>query len=415
MTYLKLRDLNLKDRIVLYRGPFNLPVNSQGEVVDDYRARRALPSMEYILKQGGKLVLASHLGRPKGNVVESLRMDSVGRTIEQLLRSQGFEDVSVKKLDGIIGDDIAQAVRRMTAREVILLENTRFYPEEENCDPEFSEKLASMVDVCVFDAPNDMHRRAASTYGVTHYLVSAAGFLMDEEITTLNRLLNPPEGSVLILGGAKVEGKFETIDGLAEKYHRIILGGAMANTFLAATGFGIGSSKVQPEYFERIKVLLQKYGHKILLPLDVIASDGTQSPIVKVEPNTGLEQSYEALDTGPATNYRNSDAIANATGWILWNGPFGKFEAGFVEGSRAIARAMSEYENETVVLGGDTYSVTKMLNNFRFSHILIGGGSSLIFLEKQGDTSSLHGLKGLVESYQRLLQGVYERGRELVR
>lgn len=404
---------------MLYRGPFNLPV-ARGDVTDDERIKRALPSLEHIIKNGGKLVLVGYLGRPKGKVVEELRMDPVGRAIESNLRSQGL-DISVRKLDAVVGEEAKQAIRTMGQGELILLENVRFYPQEEKCDPKFSRELASLADVFVNDAPTDMHRKASSTLGVTDYLISAAGFLMDKEITTLRKMLSPPPGSALVLGGSKVKGKFETIEGLVGMYDHVIIGGAMANVFLAATGINLTKDEEVGLYGSKIRELLLRYGSRILLPRDVVIADPKAPEYKKVilaDENARLNPNFRAVDTGPATNERNAQAIENSAGYIVWNGPFGWFELGFTDGTRAVARAISDkYQtNETFILGGDTHAAVQEFRGFRFRHILTGGGSSLEFLEKRGDPACAPGLTGLEKSYEKARAGGYgDRAAELIR
>jgi len=417
MAHLKLTDLNLNGKYVLYRGPFNLPLDEKkGEITDIYRVERALPSIMHILQEGAKPIFVSYFGRPKG-YEEKYKMDSVGKKIQETLQKNGLE-VIIRKLDAVVGDEVKDAIRNMKQNEIPLLENTRFYKGNIDCDPEFSKQLASLADVFVYDGPNDMYRRYSDTFGVTEHLISAAGFLMDEEITTLRELLNPPKDSILALGGAKVKGKFETIEGLVEKYHKVIIGGGMANTFLAATGFGVGGSSVEATYFEKIKKLLAIYGEKILLPIDVVASNMRYKIEVKVRKNTNISQNYRALDTGHATNQKNVNVITEATGYILWNGPFGLIEEGFIEGTLSIARSMSEKygKNKTIILGGDTHNATERLDGFKFEHILVGGGSSLIFLEKKGDLRYIPGLLGLELSYEKLKCGGYgPKAQELVK
>ncbi|HXL03997.1 MAG: phosphoglycerate kinase [Firmicutes bacterium] len=381
MSKATVRDIDVKGKRVLVRVDFNVPLDDDGKITDDTRIRAALPTIKYLLDRGAKVILASHLGRPKGQRREEFSLAPVAVRLEELLKQ------SVRKLDDCIGDQVKAEVASMKDGDVILLENLRFYQEEEANDEGFARELASLADIYVNDAFGTAHRAHASTAGVAEFLPGVAGFLMEKEIEAMGKALSSPERPfVAILGGAKVKDKVGVISNLIEKVDSLIVGGGMAYTFLKAKGFEIGKSIVDTEKLDLAKELMEKAkskGVKFLLPVDVVVADRfAEDADIKVVEVSEIPQDWQALDIGPKTREEFSREIAKAK-TVVWNGPMGVFEMKpFAEGTRSVAKALIDSEAVTIVGGGDSAAaISEMGFADKMTHVSTGGGASLEFLE----------------------------------
>jgi len=378
MAKISVKDLELENKKVLVRVDFNVPLK-EGEITDDTRIRTSLPTINYILKQNPcKLILISHLGRPKGKVVESLRMGPVAKRLEELLGEK------VLKLDDCVGEKVKREIDSFGGL-VVLLENVRFYPEEEKGDEEFAKKLAELADIFINDAFGTAHRAHASTTGVAKFLPSGIGFLMEKEIEYLSKALNPQKPYVVILGGAKVSDKIGIIGNLLKKADTILLGGAMSYTFLKAEGVEVGNSKVEEEKVDLAKKILEdahKRKVKIVLPSDHVVVTSPDEPQTKKIVENFIPQGFMGVDVGPKTVNRFKEELSCAK-TVLWNGPLGIFEnSHYAEGTKELALYLAELEAEVIAGGGDTASAAKEFNvKEKLSHVSTGGGASLEFLE----------------------------------
>ncbi|MDH7498253.1 MAG: phosphoglycerate kinase [Syntrophomonadaceae bacterium] len=376
-----LQSMDVQGKRVLVRVDFNVPTDKQGAIIDDNKMRAALPTIRYLLEQGAKVILMSHLGRPDGKVVDRYRLDTVARHLGLLLQQP------VRKLDDCIGPEVQAAVAAMQPGEVIMLENVRFHPEEEDNDPEFAAQLASLGDIYVNDAFGTAHRAHASTAGVARYLPCAAGLLMERELSMLRRVLeNPEKPRVAIVGGAKVSDKLALLENLLSRTDVIIIGGGMANTFLRAQGHGVGDSLCEEglvDFAARILQEAEAAGVRILLPVDVVIADrmaaDAESRVVAVGE---VPAGWMILDIGPETVRVFGEAI-RAARTIIWNGPMGVYEfARFAAGTEGVARAVADSEGVSVVGGGDSLATIYRLGlENRITHISTGGGATLEFLE----------------------------------
>jgi phosphoglycerate kinase len=376
-----IRDVELKNKRVLVRVDFNVPRDKDGNVTDDTRIRAALPTINYLLDNQAKVILTSHLGRPKGEVDEKYRLDQVAERLSELLGQK------VKKTATTIGPDAEEAVENLKPGEVLLLENVRFNPGETKNDPDFAKKLAAFADLYVNDAFGAAHRAHASTAGVAQYLPAVAGFLMEKELKALGGALNNPEKPfVAIIGGAKVSDKIGVIENLLHKVDALIIGGGMANTFLKAQGFEMGKSLVEEDKVELAKNLLsaaQDKGVKFLLPADLVVADSIEKPgeisTVKVDE---VPQDKMALDIGPATIELYQDTIKDAK-TIVWNGPMGVFEVdAFSNGTNQVAQGVAKSSANSIIGGGDSVAAIEKAGLAQeITHISTGGGASLEFLE----------------------------------
>lgn len=378
MDKLTIRDIDLKGKRVLVRVDFNVPL-AEGKVADDTRIRAALPTINYIREKGGKVILVTHLGRPKG-VTESLRLDPVAQRLQEL-------GVPVKKLDDCIGEEVKKVVSEMKEGDVILLENVRFYPEEEKNDPNFAQELASLADIYVNDAFGTAHRAHASTEGVARILPAVAGFLMEKEITFFSRVLKSPERPfIAVLGGAKVSDKIGVIKNLLDKVDTILIGGGMAYTFLKSLGYEVGQSICEIDKISLAKELLNLAKEKkveLVLLVDVVVADRfAPDANTKVVPVSQIPPDWRGLDIGPETRRLFSEKISQAK-TIVWNGPLGVFEMpAFSEGTRAVGTAIANTEALKVVGGGETAEVVEKFGLAdKITHVSTGGGASLEFLE----------------------------------
>jgi phosphoglycerate kinase len=387
------RDLDVRDKRVLVRVDFNVPIKD-GRVTDDTRIGRALPTIRYLIEQGARPILISHLGRPKGEPDPRYAMDPVAARLEELLGEP------VLKLDAAVGPEVENAVQGWDGRGVVLLENSRFYPGETQNDPELSGQLAALADLYVDDAFGTAHRAHATTVGVAERLpAAAAGLLLEEEVDYLDGVLKDPERPfVAILGGAKVSDKLGVIRSLLEVADTLLVGGAMCFTFFKAQGYEIGASLVEDDYLEEANRLLDEAGEKLVLPLDVVVADGMEEG---VEAQTvgvdGIPPDKMGLDIGPGTVELFEERISGAR-TIFWNGPMGVFEIdAFARGTEGVARAVARASGRgatSVIGGGDSVAAVRKLGlDDEMSHISTGGGASLEYIEGK----QLPGLAALPE------------------
>ena len=374
------RDIDVSGKRVLVRADLNVPLE-HGVITDDTRIRESLPTIQLLIANGASAVIVcSHLGRPKGRD-ESLSLAPVAGRMGNLLNRD------VLFATDCVGPEAESAVQDMPVGSVLLLENLRFHPEEEANDPAFARQLASLAEVCVNDAFGAAHRAHASTEGVTHYLPSVAGLLMEKEVRYLSGLVaNPPRPFAAIVGGAKVSTKIAAIDHLLPKLDMLLLGGGMANTFLKATGVDVRSSLVEDEQVTvaaRILADARTRGVAVHLPTDVVAADRFAADAdSETVPVARVPRGYMILDIGPQTVASYAKALAAARA-IVWNGPMGVFEMPkFASGSFDLARAIAQLNATTVVGGGETAAVVAQLGlHDRFTHVSTGGGASLEMLE----------------------------------
>jgi phosphoglycerate kinase len=390
MPKLSVKDLNLEHKHVFMRVDFNVPLSGDGtEILDDNRIRATLPSIEYALKHKAKLILASHLGRPKGKVNPKYSLRPIADRLRTLLDHEIGESYNVGFSPDCVGKIASELSRQLESGQVLLLENLRFHPEEEANDPGFAKKLASLCELYVNDAFGSAHRAHASTEGITHFVKqSAAGLLMDKELAYMGKALESPERPfVAILGGAKVSDKIEVIDNLLGKVDALLIGGGMAYTFLKAKGQDVGKSLLEADKLDIAREALAKAeakGVSFLLPVDHVladkfAPDATTQIFDKDGP---FPPEWMGLDIGPKTIELFSEEISGAR-TILWNGPMGVFEMpAFSAGTFKIAEAIADSGAISIVGGGDSVSaVTQAGVADKITHISTGGGASLEFLE----------------------------------
>jgi len=381
MSKKTVRDIDLKNKRVLVRVDFNVPQDDAGKITDDSRIVGALPTIRYLVEQQAKVVLMSHLGRPKGEVNMKYSLAPAAERLSELLGQP------VKMAKDVIGPDADQVVAGLKAGEVCLLENLRFHKEEEKNAPEFAKKLASYGDIYVNDAFGTAHRAHASTEGVAHFLPAVSGFLIEKELQFMGKALeNPDRPFVAILGGAKVSDKLGVINNLLEKVDTLIVSGGMTYTFTVAQGGKVGDSLLEKDRVEYAKEMIAKArekGVKLLLPVDTLIADKFDNDAnTKVVPTMEIPDGWQGLDIGPKTAALFTEAIKNAK-TVVWNGPMGVFEMPtFAEGTKAVAKALAESDAITIVGGGDSAAaVTQMGFADKISHISTGGGASLEFLE----------------------------------
>ena len=383
MDKLTVRDFDARDKRVFVRVDFNVPLED-GRVTDDSRIRASLPTIRYLMAQGARVILASHLGRPDGKVQDGLRLRSVGERLSQLLRR------NVPVTGDALGLGTEDAVKRLRAGEVLLLENLRFHPEEEANDAKFAGALASYADVYVNDAFGTAHRAHASTVGIAALLPAYAGLLMEREISVLSTLMeNPEHPYVAVVGGAKVSGKLKVLDSLIAKVDRLILGGGMANTFLLARGKSVGKSLAEHNMVDEAKRVMadaEAKGVQVVLPVDVIvAKEVTRGTEYKTLNAEKIPASWHIVDVGKQTLGLIEEALDDAR-TVVWNGPIGVFEIPvFGAGTRHVARLLADraQEGATVVVGGgdSVAAVQQQGLAEKMTHISTGGGASLEFLE----------------------------------
>ncbi|NLI92825.1 MAG: phosphoglycerate kinase [Peptococcaceae bacterium] len=376
-----IEEIKVEGKRVFVRVDFNVPMDDQLNITDDTRIKAALPTINYLVENGAKVILASHLGRPKGKVNPKYSLAPVAARLGQLLNKQVF------MAKDCIGAEAEAEVNHLNNGQVLLLENVRFYQEEEENAPEFAKKLADLAEIYVNDAFGTAHRAHASTEGIARYIPAYAGFLMKKEVDIMGKALeNPSRPFVAVIGGAKVSDKIAVIENLLKKVDILIIGGGMANTFLKAQGYEVGKSLVEDDKVGLAQELLiqaQTAGVRLMLPTDVIVakefSPDAPSRIVKV---SEIQPEEQALDIGPESSEKFAKAIIPAS-TVIWNGPMGVFEmAPFAGGTEKIAKAMAECQGATIVGGGDSVAaVEKMGVAEKLTHISTGGGASLEFLE----------------------------------
>ena len=379
MPKLSVRDLDLKGKRVFMRVDFNVPLNDAGEITDDTRIQASLPTIKYILERGGRLILASHLGRPKGKPNPKMSLKPAATRLAQVLGKP------VAFAADCIGAEAAALA--LKDGDVLLLENLRFHPEEEKNVSEFSQKLAALADVYVDDAFGSAHRAHASTEGITHFLSPCvAGLLMEKELEYLGKAVGHPERPyVAIVGGAKVSDKIELLQNMMKFADSVLVGGAMAYTFLKAQGVEVGLSKVEADKLDLARDLLQfaqRRSIELRLPVDhIVAEKLDLSAAAEVAPTPSIPANRLGVDIGPATRADFAARIAKAK-TIVWNGPMGVFEIPqFAEGTVAIARAVADSSAVSVVGGGDSVAAVKKAGvEAKITHISTGGGASLEFL-----------------------------------
>ena len=375
-----IKEADLKGKRVVIRVDFNVPLKN-GVVTDNTRIKAALPTVKYILEQGASLVVMSHFGRPKGQKNPDFSMAPIAKEFEALLGKP------VKLAPDVIGDEVEAEVKALKPGEVLLLENVRFYKEEEANDPEFAKKLASYGDIYCNDAFGTAHRAHASTEGVSHYLPSYAGFLIEKEVKFMAPLLeNPDKPFVAIIGGSKVSSKITVLESLVKTCDTIVIGGGMAYTFLNVLGNKIGKSLFEPDYVETAKAFLDKAaekGVKVILPVDnVCAKEFSENAEPILVDSDNISDDLMGMDIGPKTIKLIVDALKDAKS-VVWNGPMGVFEFdAFAKGTEEVAKALADSNATTVVGGGDSVAA---INKFhladKISHVSTGGGASLEFLE----------------------------------
>lgn len=375
------RDLDVVGKKVLVRVDFNVPLNDKGEITDDTRITASLPTIQYLLEQKAAVILMAHLGRPKGQVKPELSLAPVAKHLGKLLGKK------ILFAPDCVGEAAQAAASKLKPGHILLLENLRFHKEEEKNDMEFAEKLASLADLYVNDGFGVSHRAHASVEGVTHFLPAAAGFLLEKEIQYVGQAVtNPLHPFVAIIGGAKVSDKIGVISNLLDKVDTLLIGGGMANTFLAAQGYKMGKSLVEEDKLDLAKELLAKAKKNkvnMLLPTDLVMAAAFAPDAEHVtEKVKNLNQAYMALDIGAETSKAYAEALADAK-MIVWNGPMGVFEMdAFCKGTEAVAKAVAKSRATSIVGGGDSVAAIEKLGLAkRITHISTGGGASLEYLE----------------------------------
>lgn len=381
MNKKSVKDIEVKGKVVFCRVDFNVPMKD-GQVTDDTRIRAALPTIQYLTEQGAKVVLASHLGRPKGQVVEELRLNAVAEKLQDHLGE------NVVKTDEAYGDSVKAEIAKLEEGGVLLLENVRFYPGEEKNDSELAKAFADLADVYVNDAFGAAHRAHASTAGIAEHLPAVSGFLMEKELEVLGKALsNPDRPFTAIIGGAKVKDKIGVIDHLLDKVDNLIIGGGLAYTFIKALGHEVGKSLLEEDKIDLAKSYLdqaKEKGVNFYMPVDVVvADDFSNDANIKVVPIDSIPSDWEGLDAGPKTREIYADVIKKSK-LVIWNGPMGVFELeAFAGGTKAVAEALAEAEGTYSVIGGgdSAAAVEKFELADKMSHISTGGGASLEFME----------------------------------
>ncbi|MFD0050140.1 phosphoglycerate kinase [Actinomycetes bacterium NPDC127524] len=381
MNKKSIKDIDVKGKRVFCRVDFNVPMEN-GKITDDTRIRAALPTIEYLTEQGAKVILASHLGRPKGQVTEELRLTPVAKRLSELAGKD------VRKTDEAFGDSVKAEISSMKDGDILLLENVRFYPGEEKNDPELAKSFAELADVYVNDAFGAAHRAHASTEGIAQYLPAAAGLLMQKELEVLGKALSNPERPfTAIIGGAKVKDKIGVIENLLEKVDNLIIGGGLAYTFIKSQGHEIGKSLLEEDKIDLAASFIKKAeekGVKLYMPIDVIVADDFSNDANTKEVDVdSIPADWEALDIGPKTRELYADVIKSSK-LVIWNGPMGVFEIDkFANGTKKVAEALAESKDTfSVIGGGDSAAAVEKFNLAdKMSHISTGGGASLEFME----------------------------------
>jgi phosphoglycerate kinase len=371
------KDINLKGKRILMRVDFNVPMQA-GKVTDDKRIKASLPTIQYVLAQGASLVLMSHLGRPKGGPDPEFSLKAASETLAGLLGKP------VQMAPDCVGPEVEKMAKALKPGDVLMLENTRFHAGEEKNDLELAKQMSALGEVYVNDAFGSAHRAHSSTEGVTHFLPAVSGFLMEQELEYLGRATSNPEHPyIAILGGAKISDKIAVVENLLAVCDKLIIGGGMANTFLAAKGFNMQDSLVEAGSVDTAKSILMKSGNKLLLPVDAVIADKFEAEAnSKVVDADKLPAGWRIMDIGPKS-LEAFKAALNGAKLIVWNGPMGVFEMPkFAEGTFAIAKLLADSGATTVIGGGDSASAVKKAGVAKqMTHVSTGGGASLEFLE----------------------------------
>ncbi|WP_161520117.1 MULTISPECIES: phosphoglycerate kinase [Bacillus] len=381
MNKKSIRDVDLKGKRVFCRVDFNVPMK-EGKITDETRIRAALPTIQYLVEQGAKVILASHLGRPKGQAVEELRLTPVAARLGELLGKD------VKKTDEAFGPVAQEMVAAMNEGDVLVLENVRFYAGEEKNDAELAKEFAALADIFVNDAFGAAHRAHASTAGIADYLPAVSGLLMEKELDVLGKALSNPERPfTAIIGGAKVKDKIGVIRHLLDKVDNLIIGGGLAYTFVKALGHEIGLSLCEDDKIELAKEFMQlakEKGVNFYMPVDVVITEEfSETATTKIVGIDSIPSNWEGVDIGPKTREIYADVIKNSK-LVVWNGPMGVFEmTPFAEGTKAVGQALADAEDTYSVIGGgdSAAAVEKFGMADKMSHISTGGGASLEFME----------------------------------
>ncbi|WJH35724.1 phosphoglycerate kinase [Paenibacillus sp. CC-CFT747] len=380
MNKKSVRDVEVSGRKVFVRVDFNVPLEN-GKITDDTRIRETLPTIKYLSDNGAKVILASHLGRPKGQVVEELRLTPLAERLSDLLGKP------VAKADEATGDAVKAQIAKLNDGDVLLLENVRFYPGEEKNDPELAKQFAELADLYVNDAFGAAHRAHASTEGIAHHLPAVSGLLMEKELEVLGKALNNPERPfTAIIGGAKVKDKIDVIENLLNLADNIIIGGGLSYTFLKAQGYEIGRSLVDNEKLDLALGFINKAKEKgvnFLLPVDIVVTDDFSADAnTKIVGINEIPADWEGIDIGPKTREIYADVITKSK-LVVWNGPMGVFEIEpFSHGTRAVGEACASTEGYTVIGGGDSAAAAEKFGLAdKMDHISTGGGASLEFME----------------------------------
>lgn len=375
-----LHDLDVSGKRVFCRVDFNVPMDDE-KITDDTRIQAALPTIEYLANKGAIIILASHLGRPKGKAIGKLRLDPIASHLSDLLGK------NVLKTDAVYGDEVQTAISSMDEGDILLIENVRFEPGEEANDIELSKQFADMADFYVNDAFGTSHRAHASTAGVAALLPSAAGFLMEKELDVLGKALDSPERPfTAIIGGAKVKDKINVIDHLLDKVDNLLIGGGLAYTFIKAQGYEIGKSLLEEDKLELARTFMKKAQTNnvtLQLPVDVVvADDFSNDANTKIVPIDQIPSDWEALDIGPKTRELYEKTI-HKSNLVIWNGPMGVFELNpFAGGTRSVAKSLAETEGYTIIGGGDSAAAVEQFGFTEdVNHVSTGGGASLEFME----------------------------------
>lgn len=380
MNKKSVRDVEVKGKRVFVRVDFNVPVED-GKITDDTRIRETLPTIKYLIENGAKIILASHMGRPKGEFVDSMRLTTAAERLSELLGKP------VAKADEAVGEAVKAKIAELGEGDVLVLENVRFYPGEEKNDPELAKQFAELADLFVNDAFGAAHRAHASTEGIAHFLPAVSGLLMEKELTVLGKALSNPERPfTAIIGGSKVKDKIDVIDNLLSLADNVLIGGGLSYTFTKAQGFEIGKSLVDNDKLEVALGFIEKakaLGKNFMLPVDVVVADkfGADANTKIVDYNE-IPEGWEGLDIGPKTRELYADIIKNSK-LVVWNGPMGVFEIDkFAEGTLEVAKACATTEGYTVIGGGDSAAAAEKFHLAdQMDHISTGGGASLEFME----------------------------------
>lgn len=383
MSKLSIQDIPLKDKKVLMRVDFNVPLNNQGQITDDTRIKATLPSIEYVLNQSSALILMSHLGRPKGEKTPSYSLAPCAERLSKLLNKP------VIMAPDCIGESVEKMAAHLKGGEILLLENLRFHEGEEHPekDPSFAKKLASLADVYVNNAFGSAHRKHSSITSITRYFPQKAvtGFLLDKEIAFLGSIVNHPKRPFYaILGGAKVSSKIGVVNNLLNKVDALFIGGGMAYTFLKAQNISIGDSIFEPSHLENVKKIIElceEKAVKLWLPSDLVISK-TEEEYKTISTKDGIDEGWKGVDIGPKT-IQEWSSILEQSATVFWNGPLGIFEVpAFAKGTQGIAKILASLKATTIIGGGDSVAAIHQMNlSDKFTHLSTGGGASLEYLE----------------------------------